>query len=145
MTVKLTPPGLVPGVPDQDESGHLPSLDQDEVADVLREAKGNITEAAKSLNVRPERLRAFVAGVPKLGLIIDEVMEQGVDRAIGVLHEALDDELSFQNRFYAAKEFLRSAAGRKRGFGGPEPGQAVEVRQSGAGVITLRWLEPPDE
>jgi hypothetical protein len=120
-------------------------IDQDEARQALVEAHGNVTEAAKAMSVRPERLRAFVHAVPKLAHVIDEVMEQGVDQAISVLHQALNDELSFQNRFYAAKEFLRSAHGRRRGFGGREPGQAVEVSTSTPGTFTLKWLEPPQD
>jgi hypothetical protein len=120
-------------------------IDQEDARQALIEAHGNVTEAAKAMNVRPDRLRAFVHAVPKLSSIIEEVMEQGVDQAVSVLHQALNDELSFQNRFYAAKEFLRSAAGRRRGFGGREPGQAVEVRTSTPGTFTLKWLEPPDD
>ena len=123
-----------------------PALDTEAAREALAEASGNVTEAAKTLKVEPARLRRMVEAMPRLKGVIDEAMEQGVDKAISVLQGALDDEMSFQNRFYAAKEFLRSAPGRKRGFGGGyEPAQAVEVTRTNAGVITLKWLEPTDE
>jgi len=123
-----------------------PPLDVEAARSALAEAHGNVTEAAKALEVDPARLRRLVEAMPRLKGVIDEAIEQGVDKAIAVLQGALDDEMSFQNRFYAAKEFLRSAPGRKRGFGGGyEAPQAVEVTRTNAGVITLKWLEPPDE
>jgi hypothetical protein len=124
---------------------HEPPLDQLEVRAALTAHDGNVTKAAVELKVSPERLRRYVEAVPACKRAIEEAMEQGVDRAIDVLFEALRDEGSFQNRYYAAKEFLRSAAGRRRGFGGRETPAAIEVKNSPAGVITLKWLEPPED
>ena len=78
---------------------------------------------------------------------IDEVFEGAVDEAVGVLFEGLRDEGSFQNRFYAAKEFLRTGTARRRGFGHEASGQAtLELKdKGGARTITLRWLEPQEE
>jgi len=123
-----------------------PGLDQDEVRALLFAVDGNVTKAAKELKVDPQRLRAYVQAVPALKRAVAETMEQGVDRAIEVLFEGLHDEHSFQNRYYAAKEFLRSEAGRRRGFGPRETAAAaLEVRAGGAtpATITLKWLEPP--
>jgi hypothetical protein len=55
--------------------------------------------------------------------------------------------MSFQNRFYAAKEFLRTGAARRRGFGHEASGSAtLELKdKGGARTITLRWLEPREE
>jgi hypothetical protein len=122
-----------------------PPLDQEEVRALLIELDGNVTVAAERLNVRPERLRAYVHAVPSLRRAMDEVLDQGVDLAVAVLFEALRDSGSFQNRYYAAKEFLKSEAGRRRGFG-PRENVAVEVRAGDrGGPITIKWIDPPKE
>ena len=68
------------------------------------------------MGVRSSRLRKFVAKSQRLCAAIDEVFEGAVDEAVGVLFEGLRDEMSFQNRFYAAKEFLRTGAARRTGL-----------------------------
>ena len=121
-----------------------PPLDQEEVRELLIEFDGNVTKAAKKLHVRPERLRAFVRAIPSLTRAIDETIEQGVDAAVDVMFQALKDEMSFQNRFYAAKEFLRSEAGRRRGFGPREVATAaLELKSHGPTTLTIKWLDPP--
>jgi len=123
-----------------------PGLDQERVRELLMEHDGNVTRAATELGVRPERLRAYVRAVPALNRALDETMDQGVDRAIAVLYEALRDTASFQNRYYAAKEFLRSEAGRRRGFGPRETATSLEVKTSDRSTsITIKWLDPPKE
>jgi hypothetical protein len=123
-----------------------PGFDQDEIRELLFAHDGNVTEAAKELGVKPERLRAYVRAMPALTRALDETMDQGVDRAIGVLWAALRDDGSFQNRYYAAKEFLRSEAGRRRGFGPRETATSLEVKTSDrATSITIKWLDPPKE
>jgi hypothetical protein len=123
-----------------------PGFDQDEIRELLFAHDGNVTAAARELGVKPERLRAYVRAMPALTRALDETMDQGVDRAIGVLWAALRDEGSFQNRYYAAKEFLRSEAGRRRGFGPRETATSLEVKTSDrATSITIKWLDPPKE
>jgi hypothetical protein len=123
-----------------------PGFDQDEIRELLFAHDGNVTEAAKEIGVKPERLRAYVRAMPALTRALDETMDQGVDRAIGVLWAALRDDGSFQNRYYAAKEFLRSEAGRRRGFGPRETATSLEVKTSDrATSITIKWLDPPKE
>jgi hypothetical protein len=123
-----------------------PGFDQDEIRELLFQHDGNVTAAAKELGVRPERLRAYVRALPALTRTLDETLDQGVDRAIAVLWDALRDEDSFQNRYYAAKEFLRSEAGRRRGFGPRETATSLEVKTSDrATSITIKWLDPPKE
>jgi hypothetical protein len=119
-------------------------LDQEEVRELLFEVDGDVTKAAKKLRVRPERLRAFVRACPALTRAIDETIEQAVDASISVMFDALRDEMSFQNRFYAAKEFLRSEAGRRRGFGPRELATAaLEVKTTTPTTLTIKWLDPP--
>lgn len=121
-------------------------FDRDEIRELLFRHDGNVTEASRELGVKPERLRAYVRAIPDLTRALDETMDQGVDRAIAVLWEALRDSASFQNRYYAAKEFLRSEAGRRRGFGPRETGASLEVKTTDRQTsITIKWLDPPKE
>jgi hypothetical protein len=123
-----------------------PEFDQEEIRELLYAHDGNVTRAAKQLGVKPERLRAYVRAIPALTRAIDETMDQGVDKAIDVLWEALRDDMNFQNRYYAAKEFLRSEAGRRRGFGPRETATSLEVKTSDrATTLTIKWIDPPKE
>ena len=119
-------------------------LNEDRIEELLAEHDGSIIKVAKKLGVERRRLRKFVAMSPRLCGAVDEVYEGAVDEAVGVLFEGLRDEGSFQNRFYAAKEFLRTGAARRRGFGHEASGSAtLELKDKAAGrTITLRWLEP---
>ena len=124
-----------------------PELDEERIEGLLAEHDGNVGKVAKKLGVKSARLRKFVAMSQRLCGAIDEVFEGAVDEAVGVLFEGLRDEMSFQNRFYAAKEFLRTGAARRRGFGHEASGSAtLELKdKGGARTITLRWLEPREE
>ena len=75
------------------------------------------------------------------------VFEGAVDEAVAILFEGLRDVNSCQNRFYAAKEFLRTNAARRRGFGHDASATALlELKDKGGHkTITLRWLEPEEE
>jgi hypothetical protein len=120
------------------------ALNPDLIEGLIFELDGNVSVIAKTLSVRSDRLRAFIMASGQLRRAMDEVYEGAVDEAIGVLFRGLRDEASFQNRFYAAKEFLRSGAGHKRGFGQAHaPHAALEIKDSAAGrTIVLKWLEP---
>jgi hypothetical protein len=132
---------MIPELVPEDEP-----LDQLAARAALIECKGNVTKAAQTMGVEPERLRAYVKAAPALRRTIEEIVEQGVDAAIGILFEGLSDQGSFLTRFYAAKEFLRSEAGRRRGFGPQVNPGAVEIRSSaGPATITLKWIEPPKD
>lgn len=119
-------------------------LDVDQVEELIFRFDGNVTDIAKALSVRSDRVRAFIMATGVLRQALDEVYEGAVDEAIGVLFRGLRDEASFQNRFYAAKEWLRSGAGRKRGFGQQiAPHAQLEIKDSSAGrTIVLKWLDP---
>lgn len=123
-----------------------PGFDPDAIRELLFRHDGNVSAAAEEIGVPAERLRAYVRALPALTRALDETADRGVDRAIAVLWEALRDEGSFQNRYYAAKEFLRSEAGRRRGFGPRETATSLEVKTSDrATSITIKWLDPPTE
>jgi hypothetical protein len=122
-------------------------LDHAAVRNVLIRLDGNVTKAALELGLEPERLRALARRNAALAAAIEETMERAVDQAVDVMFEALRDQASFLNRYYAAKEFLRSEAGRRRGFGPPTREASVEIKTgtgAGGGAITLKWLEPLD-
>ena len=116
------------------------SLDTEAVRDVLMEHEGDIGRTARALGVGSERLRRFVWGSGVLRRAMEEVLDLAVDESISVLFEGLRDRHSFGNRIQAAKEFLRSEAGRRRGFA-PAGNAAVELKTP-TGTLTLRWLEP---
>ena len=124
-----------------------PGLSEDDVAEALVKTDGNISKAADKLHIDSGRLRVFVGKSERLQGVIAETFESAVDDAIGVLFEGLHDQESFLNRFYAAKEFLRSDVGRRRGFGREQLAASLELKntEGGAKVITLKWLSPPDE
>jgi hypothetical protein len=124
-----------------------PELDEDKIESILLDVDGSIREAAILLDVKSSRLRRFVEKSPRLREACQEAFALAVDESVGVLFEGLRDKNSFQNRFYAAKEFLRSAEGRRRGFGHEASGQAtLELKDKGGSrTITLKWIEPPPE
>jgi hypothetical protein len=125
-----------------------PLIDHDRIAELLVEHDGNVSKVADILGVNSGKLRRLVEKTPALSDVIDESLAVAADEAVGVLFEGLRDGGSFQNRFYAAKEFLRSKAGKRRGFGPLQQQLTAEIsaRESGQSrVITLKWLEPPKE
>ena len=126
---------------------HDPDLDEARIEVLLEQHDGDIGKVARQLGVASSRLRKFVALSPVLCAAIDEVFEGAVDEAVSVLFQGLRDEGSFQNRFYAAKEFLRTATARRRGFGHDASATAtLELKdKGGTKTITLRWLEPREE
>ena len=122
-------------------------LDEDQVAACLLKLDGSILQASLKLDGGSARLRRFVEASPRCRAACEEAIELAIDESVGVLFQGLRDTGSFQNRFYAAKEFLRTAAARKRGFGHEASGQAtLELKDKGGQkTITLRWLEPQQE
>ena len=126
---------------------HDPELDEARIEVLIAEHDGDLGKVAKRLGVASSRLRKFVAMSPVLRAACEEVFEGAVDEAVAVLFEGLRDQGSFQNRFYAAKEFLRTSAARRRGFGHDASATAtLELKdQRGSKTITLRWLEPREE
>ena len=75
-----------------------------------------------------------------------ELVECAGDRAVEIIVEGMEDELSFQNRMFAAKSFLASEYGRKRGFGHAASATAtLELGNTGGGrqVLVLRWKDEP--
>jgi hypothetical protein len=122
-----------------DAGGDSAKASDGDIARTLMRCKGNVTEAADELGLDSAELRRMIEKSEPLQAAMTEVMERSVDKAIGIIRDGLDEE-SYLVRFYAAKEFLRSETGRRRGFGMPHQTQVVEGGTGGRAVIVLKWL-----
>jgi CO/xanthine dehydrogenase Mo-binding subunit len=125
---------------------YIPRLVEDAEAGIARALafnRGNVSEAANELGLDSAELRRMIQKSERLQGVMVEVMERSVDKAIGIIQDGMDEE-SYLVKFYAAKEFLRTEAGRRRGFGQPQHAQVVEGRGGGATVIVLKWLGDED-
>jgi hypothetical protein len=120
------------GVVDDSEAG---------IAAALMRLRGNVTEAADELGIDSADLRRMIQKSERLQAAMTEVMERSVDKAVGIIRNGMDED-SYLVRFYAAKEFLRTETGRRRGFGQPHQTQVVEGGTGGGrAVIVLKWLD----
>jgi hypothetical protein len=82
----------------------------------LIRTNGNVSAAAKALNVPTADLRAMTRSVPALMDAAFEVIERGLDQVEQILREGLRSE-DIRQRLRAASFLLRhSAAGRRHGF-----------------------------
>lgn len=118
----------------------IEGLDVDEVERLMFEHEGDIGKMAKALHVRSDRLRAFCLASSTIRNAQRELEELAVDESITIIRRLLRSD-SMQNAFYASKEFLRSTAGRRRGFGSDVPMASVEVKD-GNRRINITWLDP---
>jgi Bacterial regulatory protein, Fis family len=111
------------------------------IALTLARHRGNVSEAADELGIDSAELRRQIEKSEALQAAQREVMERNVDKAVGIIRAGMDEE-SYLVRFYAAKEFLRTETGRRRGFGQPHQTQVVEGGTGGGrAVIVLKWLD----
>ena len=113
--------------------------DEDELVAALERERGNVSAAADRLGMPSAELRRKIMKSERLEEAMDEIMERNVDKAVGIIRAGLDEE-SYLVRFYAAKEFLRTEAGRKRGFGPAPQAQIVEAGGGRPAVIVLKWI-----
>jgi hypothetical protein len=123
---------------------YIPRLIEDGEADIARmlvRMRGNVSDAADELGIESAELRRMIQKSETLAAVMAEVMERNVDKAVGIIRDGMDEE-SYLVRFYAAKEFLRTETGRRRGFGQPHQTQVVEGGSAGGrAVIVLKWLD----
>ena len=120
----------------------MSDLDPDAIRPMIIARKGDVRALADDLCVDSEELRGFIMNTPVLRRALDEVIARGVDQSLGVLFRGLDDEDHFSNQIAAAKEFLKSRAGQRRGF---HHGGDLELKMpSKGGALTLTWLAPED-
>jgi CO/xanthine dehydrogenase Mo-binding subunit len=123
---------------------YIPRFGEDDdsaLARALFAAHGNVSEAADALGLDSAELRRTIQKSDALQAAMTEIMERNVDKAVGIIRDGMDEE-SYLVRFYAAKEFLRTETGRRRGFGQPHQTQVVEGGTGGGrAVIVLKWLD----
>jgi hypothetical protein len=99
---------------------------------------GNISAAAKVLEVPSIDLRKYVWSTPRLADAVYEQIELALDEAEAVIRQGLRSE-QLSQRLQSATFLLQySQAAKRRGWGsgGTLPAGSDEH------VITLRWLEP---
>ena len=113
--------------------------DEDELVAALEQERGNVSAAADRLGMPSAELRRKILKSERLEEAMAEIMERSVDKAVAIIRDGMDEE-SYLVRFYAAKEFLRTETGRRRGFGPPQQAQVVESGGGRAAVIVLKWL-----
>jgi hypothetical protein len=122
----------------------MTDFDPDAIRPMLIQRKGDVRLVADDLCVDSEELRSFVMNTPLLRRALDEVIARGVDQSLGVLFKGLDDEDHYSNQIAAAKEFIKTRAGARRGF---HHANDLELKMPGqrGGSLTLTWLPPEDQ
>ena len=104
---------------------------------VLRDACGNVGDAAHLLGVPSSDLRAFVRMTPELMAVLDEATELFCDRAEAILREALESDN--EARRDVASRFVLSGRGAARGWARPA-GMSMTIDQPQAPLI-VKWLD----
>jgi hypothetical protein len=115
------------------------SFDPDALRPMIIARNGDVRAVADEIGADSEYLRSFIMNTPVLRRALDEVVARGVDQSLGVLFKGLDDE-HFVNQLGAAKEFLKSRAGQRRGF--HHAGDLELKLPPKGGALTLTWLPP---
>jgi hypothetical protein len=118
-------------------------LESDQVRAALWHGAGNVTRAAKLLKVSPARLGHYLRRMPALREERLLAAEMIVDRAEGVILDAMadtDDPVRQDN----AARFVLERIGRARGWGTaqPAPGGGLSVNFGGegkSGALAIRW------
>ena len=120
----------------------MTDFDPDAIRPMIIARKGDVRALADDLCADSEELRAFIMNTPLLRRALDEVVARGVDQSLSVLFKGLDDNEHFANQLGAAKEFLKTRAGQRRGF--HHAGDLELKMPSKGGALTLTWLPPED-
>ena len=120
----------------------MTDFDPDAIRPMILARKGDVRALADDLCADSEELRAFIMNTPLLRRALDEVVARGVDQSLSVLFKGLDDNEHFANQLGAAKEFLKTRAGQRRGF--HHAGDLELKMPSKGGALTLTWLPPED-
>jgi hypothetical protein len=122
-----------------------PEFDAEDIILRLKNHKGSVSAVADDLGVDSMRLRRWVKAKPEIVHVLEEVIERALDKSIDIMWDGLEDEASFQNRFYAAKVFLSNDRARARGFGRDQRMTVGVTAPTGVGVMTIRWVDPAAE
>jgi hypothetical protein len=117
-------------------------FDPDALRPMIIANKGDVRSIAQEIDADSEDLRNFIMNTPLLRRALDEVIARGVDQSLSVLFKGLDDDEHFTNQLGAAKEFLKSRAGQRRGF--HHAGDLELKMPANGGALTLTWLPPED-
>jgi hypothetical protein len=118
------------------------TFDPDRLRPMILIKHGDVRAIAEEIEADSEDLRNFIMNTPVLRRALDEVIARGVDQSVGVLFKGLDDDDHYSNQLAAAKEFIKSRAGQRRGF---HHAGDLELRvPSKGGALTLTWLPPED-
>jgi hypothetical protein len=112
-------------------------FDVEEVALRLREFHGNVTECARTLNVNPQRLRAFVRNTPELNAELEEAGEELVDDAERVIRSCLKERRSATRRDFATR-FVLSTLGKHRKWSPREIKLALNTENE---IIEISWAK----
>ena len=118
-----------------------PAFNPEALRPMILKMNGDVRAVAKQIHADSEDLRNFIMNTPLLRRALDEVVARGVDQALSVLFDGLDDE-HYGNQLQAAKEFLKSRAAQRRGF--HHAGDLELKMPAKGGALTLTWLPPED-
>ena len=120
-----------------------PKYTEDQMAEAITRADGNLTVAAKSLKCTRETVRRYVNRSLKLGGVLEDARETLIDFAEHKLHEHI------QNDNLIATIFFLKTQARHRGYiERPEPGSEYDDTET---VVTMKLGDkvlkqtPPDE
>ena len=118
-----------------------PAFDPAALRPMILKMNGDVRAIARKIHADSEDLRSFIMNTPLLRRALDEVVARGVDQALSVLFDGLDDG-HYGNQLQAAKEFLKSRAAQRRGF---HHANDLELKMPAkGGALTLTWLAPED-
>jgi hypothetical protein len=115
-------------------------FDPDELRPLILAMNGSVKAVAKKVRCDSEELRAFIMSTPSLRRAMDEVVARAVDQSVEVLFKGLGDHQSLSKQIAAAKVFVKSRAGQRRGF--HHAGELELKVPQGRGALTLTWLPP---
>ena len=118
----------------------MSDFDPERIRPLILSKHGNITKIASELKCDSEQLRRWVQLDLSCSNAMAEVTSRGVDKAVAVLFEGLNDD-HFGNQLSAAKEFLKTRPAQRRGF---HHAGDLELKMPRSGALTLTWL-PPEE
>jgi hypothetical protein len=117
-----------------------PAFNPEALRPMILKMNGDVRAVAKQIHADSEDLRNFIMNTPLLRRALDEVVARGVDQALSVLFDGLDDDKHYVNQLQAAKEFLKSRAAQRRGF--HHAGDLELKMPAKGGALTLTWLPP---